>query len=292
MPAAVHDLGDLGPPPASVHPQAMLGPETVAARLLGHPALLLGGPRALLLQLAHPSVAAGVAQHSDFRANPFDRLLRTVSAMGTIAFADPASSRRALQAVGRTHRRVRGRRPDGRPYSATDPELAAWVHATLVDTALVVERRWIGRLSDGERACFYRETMALAAAFGVTKDALPPEVGAFSAWVEEQAASLSVTDQARAIAEEVLRPPLRRAWGRLGPAGELVAWAALRLVTADLLPPALRPAYGLAHPDAPRGATLRAVSALARGLAPLAPALSSRPDGPTRAAALATGARV
>jgi uncharacterized protein (DUF2236 family) len=290
MSPAVHHLGDLGPPPASVHSRAMLGPETVAAHLLGHPVLLLGGPRALLLQLAHPSVAAGVAQHSGFRADPFDRLLRTVSAMGTIAFADPASSRRALAAVQRSHRRVRGRRPDGQAYSATDPRLAAWVHATLVDTALVVERRWLGRLSDGERACFYRETMALAAAFGVPEDVLPADVEGFSAWVQAEAAALSVTEQARAMAEEVLRPPLRRAWGRLGPAGERAAWPVLRLVTADLLPPPLRRAYGLPEVDGAREAALRAASALARALSPLAPA--GRPDGPTRAAALATGSRL
>ncbi|MGH9074478.1 MAG: oxygenase MpaB family protein, partial [Acidimicrobiales bacterium] len=250
------DLGALGPPPPSVHPDAMLGPRSVAARLLGHPAVLLGGPRALLLQLAHPLVAAGVADHSDFHDAPFDRLLRTLSAMSTIAFSAPGRADAALEAVAATHRPVRGRAPDGRPYAAGDPRLAAWVHATLIDTALVVERRWLGRLTEGEQARFYRETLALARAFGVPDDGLPPDLAGFEAWMAAETAGLSVGERARAMGAEVLHPPLTRAWGPIGLPAERLAPPLLAAVTAELLPARLRRAYGLPEPGRPQRSAL------------------------------------
>ncbi|HZD65257.1 MAG TPA: oxygenase MpaB family protein [Acidimicrobiales bacterium] len=292
MAVVAHPLGLLGPPPAMVDPQAMLGPDTVSARLLGHPAMLLGGPRALLLQLADPLVTAGVADHSDFHEAPFDRLLRTLSAMGTIAFADPETSARALRAVAATHERVRGRAPDGRSYAATDPHLAAWVHATLVDTALAVERRWLGLLSAADRARCYRETLRLAAAFGVPADALPPDLGGFERWFGERLATLEVSQTAREMADEILHPPLRQAWGPAGRAVELAGWPVLGAVTSDLLPPSLRAAYGVGEPARLPRSALAGVSVVARALAPLSTTRLCRPDAPIRLAAALTGAHV
>src|SRR6266702_2132164 len=94
--------------------------------------LLLGGVRALLMQLAHPKVAAGVDDHSDFRSHPIRRLRRTVHMTMAIVFAERDATLAAARAVNETHARVKG---DG--YRALDPELLLWVHATLVDSALV-----------------------------------------------------------------------------------------------------------------------------------------------------------
>ncbi|MGH9067647.1 MAG: oxygenase MpaB family protein, partial [Acidimicrobiales bacterium] len=268
------DLGELGPPPPRVAPGAMFEPGSAAARLLGHPAVLLGGTRALLLQLAHPSVAAGVADHSDFQAAPFDRLLRTLSAMGTIGFADPATSQRALAAVATTHQRVRGRRQDGRPYAAGDPRLAAWVHATLIDTALAVEARWLGAFSLAERQSFYRQTLALARAFGAPVEgdgagegdgqdggdapggSLPGDLAGFGRWFRAGMDALEVTEAARSMGADVLHPPLTSMWGRWAAPVERAVAAGLAAVTAELLPRRLRLAYGLPEPAGARGAAL------------------------------------
>lgn len=281
----------LGWPPPAVHPQALLASSPPAVALLGHPLVLLGGPRALLLQLAHPSVAAGVADHSDFRADPFDRLLRTLSAMATISFADPARSEQSLAAVAATHRQVRGRGPDGRPYSAHQPHLAAWVHATLIDTALAVEQSWLGAWSDAERDRFYTDTLALARAFSVPAGALPSDRRAFDAWFARTVTELRVGDQARALAAEVLRPPLEARWGRLGRPTQRVVWAVLAAVTVDLLPSRLRLAYGLPAPSRAAQALLSGAQALSRRVAPHLPPGARRPDTPLRVAALLTGRR-
>lgn len=289
--AGAGGLGPLGPPPPRVHASALLGPTSTAARLLGHPGILLGGPRALLLQLAHPLVAAAVAAHSGFRSDPFARLLRTLSAMGTIAFASPERAGQAVGAVAATHSRITGRAEDGRPYSARDPRLAAWIHATLVDTALAVDQRWLGLLSGGQRAGFYVEMLALARPFGVREDGLPPDLGGFQDWFADQVVALEVGAQARAMAPEVLRPPLARAWGAWARPPERMVWASLAAVTGDLLPAELCLAYGLPRPAGARAAAVAGAAAVSRRLAPLVPTQARRPDTPTRVAAAITRQR-
>lgn len=312
------ELGALGPPPRRVHPDAMFSPHSITARVLLNPFMLLGGPRAVLLQIAHPLVAAGVADHSNFQESPFDRLLRTISAVGTVGFADPATAQLALSALAATHASVRGRSPEGRPYSAGDPRLAAWVHATLIDTALVVERHWLGELSGSDRAAFYVETLALARAFGARVEpaapggggsagggsagsgsagsetdggGLPGDLASFESWMEARVNGLTVSDQARSLAPEVLRPPLAKSLGWLGRPAERVSWPTMAAITAELLPPRLCLAYGLSCPQPMRPA-LAAGRCLTRSLAPLGRLGAPRPDRATRLAAVLTGQRV
>src|ERR1043166_5444274 len=105
-------------------------------------ALLLGGGRALLMQIAHPKIAAGVADHSRFATDPLARLKQTMETMWSIVFDDRARAQASLDRLGRVHERVQGRVPNGPSYSARDPELLLWVHATLVDSALVTYDRF------------------------------------------------------------------------------------------------------------------------------------------------------
>src|SRR5262245_48911263 len=114
-------------------------------RIHSQSALLFGGGRALLLEVAHPLVAAGVAEHSSFRTDPLGRLRRTLDAMHAIAFGDHAAALAAARGVERSHARVRGtlsadagRYPAGTRYDGRDVDLVIWVWATLVDTALCV----------------------------------------------------------------------------------------------------------------------------------------------------------
>src|SRR3977135_156574 len=118
--------------------------------------LLLGGGRALLMQLAHPKVAAGVDEHSDFRTHPIRRLRRTVLMTMAIVFGERETALAAARAVNQTHARVRGQE-----YRALDPDLLVWVHAALVDSALVTYQAFVQRLTATEREDFYQESKLL-----------------------------------------------------------------------------------------------------------------------------------
>jgi uncharacterized protein (DUF2236 family) len=215
-----------------------LGRGTLTRRINLEPVILLGGGRALLLQVAHPLVAAGVADHSDYRSDPWGRLVRTLDTMSVLAFGPPGASKRQTARLARVHQGVTGESADGGAYRASDPALLVWVWATLVDTALVVFERCYGRLSDLERQRYYREQKLIARACGIPARACPAEFADFQAYLGHMVeAELRVTPEARAIAASVLAPPLP---GLLGPMAALPA----RLVTAALLPPAVREQYG------------------------------------------------
>lgn len=226
-------------------------------RVDGELVLLLGGPRALLLQLAHPSVARGVAEHSGFEADPLARLQRTLDASMTIVFGTRDQARRAAKLVRSAHRRVHG---DG--YDANDPDLLLWVHATLVDTALRIHRRFLGGLTVEEQGEYYRQSMEVAALLGVPLERQPQDLDAFRAYVRSMVGSLAVGDEARRLAGAVLRPRV--------PLPVEPAVAVVRNLTAGLLPPPIRRGYGLSW-DPLREAALTAATIGLRATLPLVP---------------------
>ena len=197
--------------------------------------LLLGGGRALLMQLAHPKVAAGVDEHSDFRVRPIRRLRRTVRMTMAIVFGDRETALAAVRAVNQTHARVRGA-----GYRAMDPDLLLWVHATLVDSAVVTYETFVRRLSVREREEFYQQMNVAAELLGIPRDRFPATFGHFREYMEGSVSSgtVRVEPLARELARNVLRPQLRLVPGR--------AMIPFEVVTAGLLPPALREQYGLA----------------------------------------------
>lgn len=226
--------------PGVIQPHDVLWP--VARERL----LLLGGPAALLLQVAHPLVAEAVAAQSDFRAEPTYRLLTTLQVTLTITFGDTSQARQAARGVGRRHATVTGttttpagRFPVGTAYRAADPELALWVHATLVWTAVAVFDRYACPLRDPERNAYWQQAKPFARLFGVSDRILPEDWDAFTRYWSQTLAAISVTPVARRIAAEVLRP-------RLAPPLPGVAHLA-RAVTADLLPGPIRDSYQLPH---------------------------------------------
>ena len=196
--------------------------------------LLLGGGRALLMQLAHPKVAAGVDEHSDFRAQPVRRLRRTIRMTMAIVFGDRETALAAVRAVNHTHARVRGA-----GYRAMDPDLLLWVHGTLVDSAVVTYETFIRPLSDRAREDFYRQMNQAAELLGVPGDRFPATFSAFREYMDDMVASgtVRVEPLARELSRHVLRPQLRLVPGR--------AMIPFEVVTAGLLPPALREQYGL-----------------------------------------------
>ncbi len=255
--AAIADL----PPPG----EGLFRDGSWLRKVNAEPVLLFGGGRALLLEVAHPLVAAGVAEHSDFRADPFGRLRRTLQAMTTIAFRDRASALAAARAVERAHRRVRGRLHEdagrfraGTPYDGRDPQSMRWVWATLVDTALAVYERFVSRLDPAAREAYYGEQCSLARVLGVPPELVPSSHADFQAYFDDMLAgdAIAVTDTARQIAAAVLETPRDVPGGRL-----------MRLFTAALLPARLRAAFGLAYDDEMAGelaGLARSVRALRR----------------------------
>ena len=215
-----------------------LSRRSVSWRVNAEPFVFLGGGRALLLQVAHPKVAAGVEQHSTYASDPWGRLFRTVDVMAKLTFAAPEVSRAQAELLARMHRRVVGTTDDGQPYGALDGDLLLWVWATLCDTALLVYERVRPPLSPRARARYYEEWKLVAEACGVSVGECPPTWEEFEAYVARVVRSeLRVSDAARSVAHATMAPPLP--WP-LGPA----AARTQRLVTVGLLPPEVRDAYG------------------------------------------------
>lgn len=198
--------------------------------------LLLGGTAALLLQIAHPLVAAGVAQHSRFRERPFARLHRTLDTTLSVVFAEPDDARRALRRIDRRHLGVRGVAGDGRSYEARDPRLLLWVQTTLVLTSLRLYELVLGVLPRADRERYWSETMPIAAALGIPAASLPATLAELEAFEREMLAAEVIPDgTSRSLARSIRRP--------LPVPG--IVYAPLDALTAGLLPPAVRSAFGL-----------------------------------------------
>ena len=252
--------------------RGLFTPASVTWRVHREAAVLLGGGRALLLQVAHPLVAAGVAAHSRFRSAPLERLRRTLDLMLTLVFADAAGTLRAVGEIERVHARVHGVLdadvgpfPSGTPYDANDPRLLFWVHATLVDTALGVYQRFVRPLSPAARVAYYEESKRVARLLGIPERLIPRTLGAFDTYMRRMIASdvLTVGPVGRDVASSILRPPFAFGLG--------VAFRPLNFVTVGLLPPALRDRFGLAWSPR-REQALRMLATLTRVALPLAPA--------------------
>jgi uncharacterized protein (DUF2236 family) len=219
----------------------MFGPDSEAWRLDREAMLLIGaGPRALLLQLAHPGVAAGVAEHSDFRADPWRRLDGTLRSYLRIIYGSTAAARAEIRRLNALHRTI-----SGEGYDARDPELSLWVHATLVDSTIVANDAWAGPLSRDRAAQFYEETKPIARAFGVPEAALPVDMRAFEAYLADQlgpTGPIEVGATARDLAESILHPPLPGALAALRIHPRLYDWTLVPAI--GLLPAPIREAYG------------------------------------------------
>jgi uncharacterized protein (DUF2236 family) len=214
------------------------------------------------MQLAHPKVAAGVDAHSDFRAHPVKRLRRTVLMTMAIVFGDQETAEAAAHAVNKVHGRVRGE-----DYHALDPDLLLWVHATLVDSALVTYETFVKPLTTGEREDFYQESKLLGELLRVPRSHFPERLRDFEAYIAGMidGGPLTVTEQARALGRLVLRPRLR-----LLPGPAMIPF---EIVTAGLLPARLREQYGLRWGPAQRRGFRMAVAAVPRVVALTPPLL-------------------
>ena len=223
--------------------EGLFGPGSVSWRVDRELLVLAGGSCALLMQAAHPAVAAGVAQHSTYRTDPFGRLLRTLDSSFSVVFGSRTDALGTIDRVNAIHRSVRGAIPEsGHAYSALDPEALLWVHATLVDTALRVYEGWVAPLSAREREAYHRESAEVALRLGVPAAAMPPSLAELRTWMNARIAdgTIHVTPTAREVAATILRPM------RIVPG---LAWDAAHLVSLSTLHPDLRRDYGIRWSD-------------------------------------------
>lgn len=207
---------------------------TEMRRLAREGALLAGGGRAILLQVAHPAVAAGVAEHSNFAARPLDRLRTTLTYVYAMTYGTPEEVRAVSAQVTEIHRRVAG--PG---YRATDPELQLWVAATLYDTAVLVYGELFGTMEPDVAERTYQQYAVLATALQVPARLWPKDRAAFARYWSEMVATLEVGDQARAVARELLHPARAPLFIKAGMPLE-------RFLTAAWLPEPIREGYGIA----------------------------------------------
>lgn len=230
--------------PAALTPMFPAGSpiRTVAAEAL----TLLAGGRAILLQLAHPSVAAGVAQHGSFQEDPLGRLLGTLRFINTVVFGTRAEAEAAAKRLHESHRTITGRTradteqvPAGTPYGGNEPELVLWVFATLIDSSLVGYQCFVRPLSEQQQQRYYQQATEIARLLALPDSMLPRTLAAYRKYWDNmlKEGPIEVTAPARRLAQHVLHPQVS------GPAG-LSAWL-LRLATAATLSPHLRSEYGL-----------------------------------------------
>jgi uncharacterized protein (DUF2236 family) len=246
----------------------------IALRVNAERLALLGWSRAILLQMAHPLIAAGVAEHSSFRATPLaavSRLRETVRAMLALTFGDPIAHGHAIARIKAIHARVHGELreavgayPAGARYSAEDPALLLWVHATLIESVVLVYEQLVAPLSAEERDQYLVEAADVAITLGAIDADVPRTWTALEAYLAGEYASgrIAVGTDARMVVDVVLFPPLSAISGPF-------AWVN-RVVTLGLLPPFVRDQYHYAWTTG-RESQFRRVTGAIRGLRRVTP---------------------
>jgi uncharacterized protein (DUF2236 family) len=259
------------PQPAEIE-DILVAPESITWRRASDARLYVVMVHALLLQVAHPTVGAGVRDYSDFEQRPWNRLLRTIDYVTLLVYggAQAAPTGRRLRDL---HKRFRGIREDGERYHALEPDAYAWVHATLIETYVAGHAHFGTPLSLEETERFYAEYRRLGRLIGVRERDLPESWAGFQNYFERMTTDELVRTEAvdrvlRAI-RQVPPPPV--------PVPDLL-WRTIRIPAADALrlgalgtmSPALRARLGIDWTRADQ-ARFRAMGAFSRGLTPVLP---------------------
>ena len=222
------------------------GPDSMMWRINCEAVLLGAGPTALLLQIAHPLVAEGVARHSTFAQDPFKRLHGTITTTMDLVFGDGVAAERAVRKLNGIHAGIRGAVEDhdarrlAESFRALDPELLLWVQATLIVTSVRAYRRWVGPLTRTELDRFWQEARSVGVRLGIPLSLSPADWPALTDYWRRMLAAngpIHVTPTARALAPMIMRPPLPLIPG--------IAVDALARPGLSLLPKRLRQEFGI-----------------------------------------------
>jgi uncharacterized protein (DUF2236 family) len=226
------------------------GPGSVSWKINREIIVVAGWARAILLQVAHPLVGAGVHEHSRFRGSlraSLHRLRSTIGAMLALTFGDDEEAISAAAGINVIHDRVSGRLQAaagdfaaGERYSAHDAELLRWVHATLLDSILLTYERLVGPLTPEEKDRYCAESAVMEPLLDIPSGLLPRNTAALDSYMRAMLESgrIAVTDSGRVLARAALFPPR---WRLLWP-----AFRPVQVITIGLLPTAIRHAYGFA----------------------------------------------
>src|ERR1700674_5458418 len=184
----------------------LFGPDSIIWRVNRESAVTLAGTCAILMQFAHPKVAAGVRDHSSYQVDAAGRLRRTLDWTMAIVFGPRRVAMQAVRTINSRHRAVHG--PG---YTATDPQLLLWVQATLVYSAIHGYRALFGPLSDAEADQYYQDTKEIGVLLGVPREMYPVSVEAFEAYLQGMIdrSEVAVGGDARRMSEDILHPELR-----------------------------------------------------------------------------------
>jgi uncharacterized protein (DUF2236 family) len=241
----------------------------------GDARVLAGSGYALALQVAHPTVAAGVREHSDYASDPWGRLLRTLDYLYVMTYGGPEAAAATARRLREMHRKIKGVAPDGRRYHALEPEAFAWVHATLIDATVVGHARFGRPLSPAQIERLYAEWRGLGRMIGVREQDMPGDWAGFRAYFKDMVRDRLEDNDVIAGVIEVLKRPAAPPLPILNDS----AWRMLRvapgrlfsLATIGLLPPLLRERLGLSWTRR-QELQLRALGAVSRAATPLMPA--------------------
>jgi uncharacterized protein (DUF2236 family) len=261
-------------PPVASWPSLVPDPETITWQRAGDVRVLTAAGYALLLQVAHPTVGAGVSEHSTFRNDPWGRLLRTLDYACTMVYGGPVAAGEMGRRIRAMHARIRGELPDGREYSALEPGAYAWVHATLAEGIVRSHERFGRRFSDEDCEQLWAQWLALGQMLGIGADELPADWAAFRSYVAEMIDTrLERTPAVVEVLDELARPapPVTSgACATVWPLARMPLAHLAGLATAGLLPPALRRRLGVrfSRRDAVQ---LAALAAVLRAATPLMP---------------------
>ena len=185
---------------------SLFEPESAIWRVHADVSMFIGGLRALLLQTLHEPTMTGVAAHSDYREDPLGRLRRTANFLGVTTYGPRTAALETIEGVRRIHDRVQGTLPDGTPYSANDPHLLGWVHATEVDSFLRAFQRYATRRLDAAQADQYVAEMAVVASLmGVENP--PVDRAELRSTLHDYRRELRVTPHTRDAVRFLLHPP-------------------------------------------------------------------------------------
>jgi len=226
--------------------RGLFGPRSATWEVMREPLLILGAARALLMQSAHPLIAQGALDHSDFAKDPIGRFQRTAAWVTTVVYGTSAEAQNASRAVNLVHRKVLGALPadhatsawaPGSAYRAQDQELLRWVHASLIDAMLTTHRTVIGALKPGQGDRFVREWDAVAQLMGLSPGSTWGSESQMRTWIDRQLRSGVALPGpgSRLVARVILAP------GTTGPALAKVT----SLITSGMLPPPVRAKFGI-----------------------------------------------
>jgi uncharacterized protein (DUF2236 family) len=260
------------------------GPGSVTWRWAADLRNLLAAGYALVLQVAHPTVGIAVAEHSDYRNDPWDRLLRTLDFTNALVYAEPAVAGAVARELRSRHARIRGTKPDGTGYHALEPAAFAWVWASLYDAIVAAHRHFGDALRGDREEQLWIEWRRLGRLLGVRERDLPATLDGYGEYFDATVHEVLVdNDTVQGVLGSIGRPACPRSLRYLGPAwrlGTLPGAHTLGIATAGLLPGVLRERFGLRWTLA-QELELRALGAASRAAAPLVPKRLLRALGPS-----------